>query len=67
MTAVSLPARRRRRIRPARVFMGLALLAFVFFLSFPLLWLLSTSFKTSGEIFQSATFLPGHFKAFSKS
>jgi multiple sugar transport system permease protein len=58
MTATALPARLRRRIQPTRVLMGLALLAFVLFLSFPLLWLLSTAFKPTSEIFQSATFLP---------
>lgn len=56
MTAAT--ARRRARVRPARVLMGVALAAFVVFLAFPLLWLLATAFKPTSEFFTSTTIWP---------
>ncbi len=49
--------RRRPRLQPARLLMGLLLLLFVVFLSFPLLWLISTAFKPLAETF-TAGLLP---------
>lgn len=47
------------RVQPARILMGLLLLLFVAFLSFPLLWLLSTAFKPVIEVF-TANLIPQH-------
>lgn len=48
----------KRRFSPARLAMSLLLLAFVAFLAFPVLWLLSTAFKPTSEIFTVAAFWP---------
>jgi multiple sugar transport system permease protein len=49
----------RRRSRIARPFLYLALFAYVVFLGFPLVWLLTASFKTPQELNSpTATFLP---------
>lgn len=50
-------ARRRVRFQPARILMGAALLLFVIFLAFPLLWLTSTAFKPLAETF-TASLIP---------
>ncbi len=42
------------RVQPTRMLMGALLLLFVAFLSFPLLWLLSTAFKPAIEVFTAA-------------
>lgn len=49
--------RRRVRFQPARILMGAALLLFVIFLAFPLLWLTSTAFKPLAETF-TASLIP---------
>ena len=55
------PRRRRRRCRPARVVQYLLLLCYMVFLAFPLLWLLSTSFKSPRELVSiHPTLIPKH-------
>lgn len=53
-----LPKPRRAKLQPLRALMGLALLGYVLFLAFPLVWLLATAFKPTGEIFTTGEFLP---------
>lgn len=48
----------RRRFDLNRWLMSVALWAFVFFLAFPLVWLLSTAFKPTSEIFTNQGLLP---------
>lgn len=49
---------RRRSFSPARLLMSLLLWGFVAFLAFPVLWLLSTAFKSSAELFDVSGFWP---------
>lgn len=46
------------RFNANRFLMSVALWGFVFFLAFPLLWLVSTAFKPSNEIFTNTGLLP---------
>ncbi len=49
---------RRLKLQAVRLLMGLALLGYVLFLAFPLVWLLATAFKPTSEIFTTGEFLP---------
>ena len=58
MTALPTLRPRKSRFSPARLLMSLLLWSFVAFLAFPVLWLLSTAFKSSAELFNVSGFWP---------